>query len=161
MTSMPSPGGTPSLDDLDRALLRLLQRDASRSLERIAVDVGLSKSAVWNRIQRLIQSGVILRQAMILDPARIGLGETFFVSIRTAQHNDDWLRRFQAAIGAMPEVTEAHRLAGTLDYLLKVQTTSTAAFDDFYKRLVAQIDLFDVSSSLSMEAIKAPGPLPV
>jgi Lrp/AsnC family transcriptional regulator len=145
---------TPDLDQDDRAILREMQKDATRSMERIATIVGLSKTTVWNRVQRLIQNRTILRQAAILDPRKVGLKETFFVSIRTSRHDADWTTDFKAAIDEMPEITEAHRLAGTLDYLLKVQVPSTEAFDTFYKSLVSRIAIYDVSSSLSMEQMK-------
>lgn len=146
--------GTVSLDDDDRKILRAVQKDATRSLERIATLVGLSKTTVWNRLQRLNQTGTILRQAAILDPRKIGLKETFFVSVRTSRHDATWLEQFRAVIDDMPAITEAHRLAGTLDYLLKVQVNSTEAFDTFYKELVSRIEIYDVSSSLSMEQMK-------
>lgn len=149
------------IDEDDRAILRELQKDATRSLDRIATLVGLSKTAVWNRIQRLTQEGVILRQVAILDPKKVGLNETFYVSIRTSHHNSDWLDKFQAVIASLPEITEAHRLAGSLDYLIKVQVASTVEFDQFYKKLVSQIDLYDVNSSLSMEIMKHVVALPV
>lgn len=142
------------MDDDDRNILREMQRDATRSLERIAALVGLSKTTVWNRLQKLQQNGTILRQAAILDPRKVGLKETFFVSIRTAQHDSAWLEQFKAVIDDLPEITEAHRLAGTLDYLLKVQVPSTEAFDAFYKKLVSRVAIHDVSSSLSMEEMK-------
>lgn len=156
---MPNRTQIPDADD--RAILREVQTDSTRSLERIAALVGLSKTTVWTRIQRLVQNGTILRQAAILDPRKVGLKETFFVSIRTARHDAQWLDAFKAAIDAMPEITEAHRLAGTLDYLLKVQVPSTEAFDAFYKRLVSEISIYDVSSSLSMEELKRALDLPV
>ena len=114
----------------------------------------MSNTTVWNRLQRLIEAGVILRQGAILDPRKLGLRETFFVSIRTSRHDTEWLAEFKAVIADMPQITEAHRLAGTLDYLLKVQVDSTEAFDAFYKSLVARVSIFDVSSSLSKEEIK-------
>lgn len=149
------------MDSDDKNILREVQTDTTRSLDRIAARVGLPKSTVWNRLQKLIQSGAILRQAAILDAKKIGLKETFFVSIRTSQHDEAWLGRFKQTIDAMPEITEAHRLAGTLDYLLKVQVPSTEAFDAFYKDLVARISIYDVSSSLSMEQMKRSLDLPV
>lgn len=154
-------GTTVRVDEEDRRILRELQRDASQPLDRIAARVGLSKTAVWNRIQRLQQDGVILRQSAIIDAAKIGLAETFFVAIRTSQHNADWLKALHAIVRDLPEITEAHRLAGHLDYLLKVQVESTRAFDDFYKSLVSRIDLFDVTSSLSMEVLKQETALPI
>ena len=159
-TDLPAETAT-ALDRTDRAILRLLQRDASVSMERIATKVGVSKTSVWNRVQRMQQSGVIVRHTVIVDPALVGLVETFFISVRTDQHNSEWLERFSSVVRAMPEVLEAHRLAGSIDYLLKVQVTSTRDFDAFYKRLVAEIHLFEVSSSLSMEVLKHETQLPL
>lgn len=152
---------TVETDDDDRRILAEVQRDSTRSLERIATLVGLSKTTVWNRLQKMIQNGTILRQAAIVDPRKIGLKETFFVSIRTSRHDAAWLEEFRVVIESMPEVTEAHRLAGTLDYLLKVQVRSTEEFDRFYKALVAKVSIHDVSSSLSMEQLKRSLDLPL
>jgi Lrp/AsnC family transcriptional regulator len=150
-----------SIDETDRKILRELQRDSTPSLERLARKVGASKTAVWNRIQRLQRDGVILRQAAVLDPARVGLAETFFIAVRTNHHNAAWLERFSRTVQGMPEILEAHRLAGHTDYLLKVQVASTREFDECYNRLVAEIDLFDVTSSLSMECLKNETALPI
>lgn len=152
---------TDELDAEDKKILRELQSDTTRSIERIALKIGLAKTTVWNRMQKLMQSGTILRQAAILDAQKIGLNETFFVSIRTSNHDKEWLDQFRATIEEMPQITEAHRLAGTLDYLLKVQVPSTEAFDIFYKQLVSRISIHDVSSSLSMERIKHSLDLPL
>lgn len=152
---------TPDIDKDDFKILSEIQRDSTRSLERIAAKVALSKTTVWNRLQKLVQNGTILRHSAILDPRKVGLKETFFVSIRTSQHNGEWLERFKEVIDNMPAITEAYRLAGTLDYLLKVQVPSTEAFDAFYKELVAQVPIYDVSSSLSMEQMKRSLELPI
>ena len=154
-------GPAASLDEADRTILRLLQVDATQPLERIAAKVGLSKTAVWNRIQRLQQVGVILRQVVLVDAQRVGLAETFFVAIKTAQHNSAWFKSLLAIVEELPEIMEAHRLAGDIDYLLKVQVASTRDFDEFYKRLVSRIELFDVTSSLSMEVLKHETALPL
>ena len=157
-TTSRTPAG---LDKADLALLRQLQSDATLSLDRLAKRVGLSKTAVWNRIQRLHSDGVVLRQVAIVDAHAVGLPETFFISIRTSQHNAKWLEAFNRILHEMPEILEAHRLAGEVDYLLKVQVASTRDFDNFYKRLVAQIDLFNVTSTLSMEVMKQETALPI
>lgn len=145
---------TDQIDEDDRKILREVQVDTTRSLERIATKIGMSKTTLWNRLQRMIQNGVVLRQAAILSPKKVGLMETFFVSVRTSQHDSGWLDDFRKVVDDMPEITEAHRLAGTLDYLLKVQVESTEAFDAFYKTLVSRISIYEVSSSLSMEEMK-------
>lgn len=149
------------LDDADRAILRVLQADASLSLERVARKVGMSKTAVWNRIQRLHAAGVILRHTVILDPAKAGIPETFFISVRTNQHDANWAEKFERAVAELPQITEAHRLAGEIDYLLKVQVESTKAFDAFYQELIGRISLYSVSSALSMQVMKRGGALAV
>ena len=143
------------MDDLDRRILTVLQRDCSLSLEAIAREVGSSKSPVWNRIRKLRDAGVIDREVAVLDPAAVGQDEVFFVAIKTSAHSAEWLDRFMRAIREMPEIQEAHRLAGEIDYLLKVRVADTRAFDAFYKRLVGEVELFAVTSSLSMETIKS------
>ena len=157
----PTDGKPFTLDTLDRNILRELQIDATPSLERLAKKIGGSKTSVWNRIHRLEQNGVILRRAAVLDPVQVGLSETFFISIRTSQHNATWLEKFIAIIHDMPEILEAHRLAGETDYMLKVHVASTREFDDFYKRLVAGIDLYNVTSNLSMEVLRSETALPI
>lgn len=130
-------------------------------MERLAKKVGVSKTAVWNRVQRMHQDKVILRQTVIVDPQRVGLTETFFIGVKTNQHNAEWLERFSRIIKNTPGILEAHRLTGETDYLLKVQVSSTREFDLFYKQLVAHIDLYNVTSSLSMEVLKHETALPV
>lgn len=166
-TDAAAPDGAPSeakpanLDEADRNILRILQRDAAQPLERVAKKVGLSKTAVWNRVQRMQQERVILRQAVIVDPVRAGVPETFFVAVKTSRHTDTWLEQLQDIVRDMPEIMDAHRLAGEIDYLLKVQVASTRDFDTFYKRLVSRIELYSVTSSLSMEVLKQETALPL
>ncbi|PZQ46609.1 MAG: ArsR family transcriptional regulator [Rhodovulum sulfidophilum] len=150
-----------ALDDLDRNILALLQRDASLSLDEIAREVGASKTPVWNRIRKLRASGVIKAEVALLDPEKLGLESCFFVLIRTAQHDADWLERFLQAVRSRPEVIEAHRLAGDIDYILKVQVPNARAYDDFYRALIKQVSIFNVTSTLSMEVLKSTTELPL
>ena len=142
------------LDDLDRKILRELQADATISMDALAKKLGSSKTPVWSRIQKLRKSGVIERQVALVNPQTIGLEETFFVAVKTDQHEPEWLEKFAAAVVTMPEILEAHRLTGDIDYLLKVQVQSPSDFDRFYKELIAQVKLHNVTSSLSMECLK-------
>ena len=142
------------LDETDQKILRLIQLDATLPLEEIARQIGSTKSPVWNRIKKLKAAGVIDRAVAILNAQKIGLTETFFISIRTDQHTSDWLSRFTEIVTEMPEILECHRLAGDVDYILKVRVASTRDFDLFYKRFIGRINLFNVTSSLSMEVIK-------
>lgn len=149
------------LDDTDRRILACLQQDATLPLDEIASRVGASRTPVWNRIRRLREAGVIRREVAILDAGALGLEACFFVLIRTSEHDADWARRFLEAVRARPEVTEAHRLAGEIDYLLKVQVRNARAYDRFYQSLIADIRIQNVTALLSMEEMKATTALPI
>jgi len=162
MTTETEKSKTPvKLDNFDRKILLQLQKDATWSMDRLAKHVGVSKTAAWNRVQRMQESGVIKRQVSIIDPVLVGLLETFFIAIKTNQHQQDWLEKFDSVIQKWPQITEAHRLAGDIDYLIKVQVASTRDFDILYKNLVAEVDLYSVTSSLSMEVMKHETALPI
>ena len=152
--AMGANGGYFMLDELDRRILAVIQEDASLPVEAIAAQVNSSKSPVWSRIRKLRERGVIDREVAILDPEKVDRNEVFFVTIKTSTHSKEWLERFAAAIREMGEVQEAHRLAGEIDYILKIRVRDTRAFDSFYKKLVAEVELFSVTSMLSMETLK-------
>ncbi|MCI4663695.1 MAG: Lrp/AsnC family transcriptional regulator [Neomegalonema sp.] len=157
-----SSSETPaSLDELDRKILRELQNDATQSLESLADRVGSSKTPVWTRIRRMRDQGVITRQVALLDPDKVGFDHCFFVLVRTSRHESGWLEDFMAAVQELPEIQEAHRLAGEIDYILKVRVRSTRHFDEFYKRLVAKVEIFNVTSLLSMETMKMSASVPL
>ncbi len=149
------------LDDLDRRILECLQRDASQSLDEIARKVGSSKTPVWNRIRKLRNAGVITRNTTILDPEALGLEACFFVLVRTSAHEADWQTRFLHAVRARPEVLEAHRLAGDVDYILKVRVPNARAYDRFYQALISEVSIHNVTALLSMEEIKFTTELPL
>ncbi|MCA8883891.1 MAG: Lrp/AsnC family transcriptional regulator [Rhodobacteraceae bacterium] len=149
------------LDDLDRKILAELQDDASRTLDEIARRVGSSKTPVWNRIRKMRDAGVIGATTVILDPDALGLEACFFVLIRTSEHEAEWQRKFLATLRARPEVLEAHRLAGEIDYILKVQVANAKAYDEFYQALISEVRIFNVTALLSMERIKQTTALPV
>lgn len=149
------------IDDLDRKILAELQADASQSLDEIARKVGSSKTPVWNRIRRMKESGVITRQTAILDAEALGLEACFFVLIRTSEHEADWQRRFLDVLRRRPEVLEAHRLAGDIDYILKVRVRNARAYDTFYQALISEVKIYNVTALLSMEEIKSTTVLPL
>jgi Lrp/AsnC family transcriptional regulator len=149
------------MDRLDRKILRLLQEDATLAVADIAKKVGLSTTPCWRRIQKLEEDGVIKRRVAVLDPAKINTRVTVFVSIRTNAHNPEWLRRFSEVISEFPEVVEFYRMSGAVDYLLKVVVPDIAAYDAVYKRLIAKIEISDVSSAFAMEQIKYTTQLPL
>lgn len=142
------------LDELDRKILRLVQMNADLGIEDLAAKVGSSRTPVWTRLKKLRARGVIRKTVALLDAQHLGLLETFFISIRTDQHSQAWLDAFSKVIQDSPEVQEVHRLAGDVDYLMKVRVASSRDFDAFYKRFIGRINLFNVTSSLAMETIK-------
>ena len=144
---------TPKIDELDRKILVALQEDSAQSLEEIAATVGASKTPVWNRIKKLKAGGVIDRQVAIVNPDAIGLGMCFYVLVRTAEHEAGWIEQFLTALKKRPEIMEAHRLAGDVDYILKVRVADAAAYDAFYRALTADSSIFNVTSLLSMEEL--------
>lgn len=150
-----------ALDDLDRNILAILQEDATLALDEIARRVGASKTPVWNRIRKMRASGLIRAEVALLDPDKLGLESCFFVLIRTSQHDAAWLERFLNAVRSRPEVMEAHRLAGDIDYILKVRVANARAYDAFYRALISEVSIFNVTSSLSMEEIKSTTALPL
>jgi Lrp/AsnC family transcriptional regulator len=151
----------PKMDVTDRKILTLLQGDASLSVAEIGSRVGLSSTPCWKRIQRLEADGVIQRRVALVDQDKIGLGITVFVSIETGDHSQDWLSKFADMVGAMPEVMEFYRMAGDVDYMLRVVVPDIQGYDTFYKKLIASVALKNVTSRFAMEKIKSTTALPI
>ena len=149
------------MDRTDREILACLQEDATMPVAEIARRVGLSSTPCWRRIQKLEESKVIRGRVALLDSRKLNVGMTAFVSIRTNQHSLEWLETFAAAVREMPEVVELYRMSGEIDYLLRVVVPDIDAYDRFYKKLIAKIQLSDVSSSFAMEQIKYTTALPL
>lgn len=149
------------LDSLDREILSILQHDAGLPLDVIATRVHSSRTPVWNRIKKLYAKKVIRHNTVLLDPIALGLEACFFVLIRTNRHEADWQKQFLETIQSQPEVLEAHRLAGDIDYILKVRVKNAMSYDQFYQKLIAEVDIYNVTALLSMEEIKSTTVLPV
>ena len=149
------------MDAIDRKILDLLQRDCTLSIAEVGSRVGLSQTPCWKRIQRLEADGYITRRVALLDPEKMGLGLNVFVSIEISDHSHEWLARFSQAVMDMPEVMEFYRMAGDVDYMLRVVVADMAAYDAFYKRLIAAFPLKNVTSRFAMERVKATTVLPL
>jgi Lrp/AsnC family transcriptional regulator len=149
------------LDAIDRKILTVLQEDASLSVAEIGDRVGLSSTPCWKRIQRLEADGVIQRRVAIVDQDRLGLGVTVFVSVETGDHSEEWLKRFADVVSGLPEVMEFYRMAGDVDYMLRVVVPDIPGYDAFYKRLIATVPLKNVTSRFAMEKIKSTTELPI
>jgi Lrp/AsnC family transcriptional regulator len=150
-----------ALDAIDVALLTALQADATLTVQRLAEIAGLSSNACWRRIKAFEQAGLIVGRVALLDPVKAGLGVTVFVSIKTAEHAADWLAQFAEAVRGLAEVVEFYRMAGDIDYLMKLRVADIAHYDRVYKALIAQVRLVDVSAAFAMEEIKHTTALPL
>lgn len=149
------------LDTIDVKILDLLQTDASLPIAEIADRVALSQNACWRRIKQLEERGVIKKRVALLDPEKLGAGLTVFVAVRAGEHTEKWLETFSAAVRRMPEVIEFYRIAGEIDYLLKLQVADMAAYDRAYKSLIRAARLMDVSASFAMEELKRTTAVPL
>lgn len=150
-----------AMDATDRKILIILQEDASLPVAEVAARVNLSQTPCWRRIQKMEEAGIIQRRVVLVDPDRIGLGLSVFVEIETGDHSADWLTRFAETIRAMPEVMDLYRMAGDVDYLLRVVVGSMAEFDAFYQRLTRAVPLKNVTSRVAMERVKATTAYPI
>jgi len=150
-----------SPDAVDRKILRLLQQDAALTIQELSRRINLSPTPCWRRIRQLEAAGIIVGRVTLLDPARIGVGVTVFVRVKTRHHTIEWFRRFAKAVEAIPEIIEFYRMSGDIDYLLKIVVPDIAGYDAVYKRLIGAIDLEDVSSSFALERIKSTTALPL
>ena len=149
------------MDPIDRKILALLQNNAGLAIADIADKVGLSQTPCWKRIQKMEHTGVIKARVALLDAKKLNLGLTVFVIIRTNQHDDAWLQKFARAVRDMPEITAIWRMAGDIDYLLRVVVRDMESYDAFYKKLIKRVPLNDVSSMFVMEEIKYTTALPL
>ncbi|MEM7067979.1 MAG: Lrp/AsnC family transcriptional regulator [Pseudomonadota bacterium] len=149
------------MDKTDKAILAILQKDSTLPVADIARRVGLSTTPCWRRIQKMEEDKVIRRRVALLDPNSVNTGVTVFVFVKTDKHNEEWLKRFSEVISRYPEVVGFYRMSGDIDYLLRVVVPDISAYDGFYKRLVSDIDIENVSSAFAMEQIKDTTELPL
>lgn len=150
-----------NIDPKDCDILRELQKDSAQSIEDIATKVHLSRNACWRRVKALEEAGVIRGRVALLDAAKLNLGVTAFIAIKTSSHEQRWLEKFSAAVKDMPEIIAVYRTTGDTDYLLHAVVPDIAGYDKLYKRLIAKIPLNDVSSSFVMEKVKETTVLPL
>lgn len=150
-----------NFDDKDREILKILQADSTVSLETIAARVSVSVNTCWRRVRRLEESGIIQARVALCDPEKLGVGQTVFVAIKTRDHSSAWLKKFAATVTAIPEVIEFYRMAGDVDYLLKIAVSSVADYDRVYKSLISKTEVADVSATFAMECLKNTTELPI
>ncbi|WGD53584.1 Lrp/AsnC family transcriptional regulator [Bradyrhizobium sp. CB1650] len=159
--AIPFPETSRRLDSIDRKILMVLQEDASLAVAEVGDRVGLSSTPCWKRIQRLEANGVILKRVALVEQNKLGLGISVFVSVESADHSEAWLKKFAAAVSAMPEVMELYRMAGDVDYMLRVVVADMQGYDLFYRKLIDAVPLKNVTSRFAMEKIKSTTALPI
>ena len=152
---------TKNIDKIDRAILNALQNDASLSVDDVSQRVNLSRNACWRRIKMMEDAGIIKARVALVNPACVGVPLTAMVLIRTNKHDEMWMKDFQSALQAFPEVVGAYRMTGDLDYVLRVRVADVPAYDAFYKRLTSRISVSDISASFVMEEIKETTAVPL
>ena len=149
------------MDKRDKAILKSLQDNADVTVGELAEIIGLSKSACWRRIQNLEEAGIIGAKVTLLNQQKLGLNLTVFTAIRTHEHTRKWFDQFHAVTTTMPNVMEVHRMSGDVDYLMRAVVPDMKSYDSMYRELIGKVNLFDVSSSFSMETIKYTTALPL
>jgi len=149
------------LDSTDRAILRIIQQDATHSVEAIAAEVSVAPNTCWRRIKQMEAKGIIRGRVALVDPVRVGAGQVVFVLVRTRKHNKEWIEEFGRVVTDIPEVVEFHRIAGEIDYILKIACADVAHYDRVYKQLVERLDLADINAAFAMECLKNTTALPV
>ena len=150
-----------NIDDTDRQILKILQADSTTPLETIGERLSVSVNTCWRRVRRLEDDGIIQGRVAICDPEKLGLGQTVFVAVKTSEHSSAWLKKFSKTVSAIPEVVEFYRMAGEVDYLLKIAVNSVADYDRVYKSLISKIEVADVSATFAMECLKNTTELPI
>ncbi len=149
------------IDQIDRKILDVLQRDASLSQREVADRVGLSQNALWRRLKKLEEEGVLLGSRMRIDPTALGLDLTVFVMVRTRNHSMEWAEGFKAHVARIPQVAEMHRIGGDWDYMLKIITSGMSGYDGVYRRLTTGYELDTVTGFFSMETMLEDRPVDV
>ncbi len=149
------------LDLIDRKIVAELMRDATLPVAQIADKAGLSQTPCWKRIQKLEANGVLTGRVALADPEKLGFGLTVFVGIEASDHSAGWRDAFAAATEQIPEIMEVYRMAGEIDYLLRVAVADTMAYDRLYKRLTDAVPIKNVTSHFAMERMKYTTAYPV
>jgi len=147
-------------DEIDRKILDIIQSDSSYSMDEISDFVNLSRNACWRRIRRMEEAGIIKARVALVEPSSINLGLSAFVMIRTNSHDTSWAEKFDKVVKCFPEIMGAHRMAGDLDYILRVRVRDVKDYDNFYQTLISKISISDISASFVMDDIKDTTALP-
>ncbi|WP_425099775.1 Lrp/AsnC family transcriptional regulator [Tropicibacter sp. S64] len=150
------------LDETDRRILRVLQREGRISNADLSERVNLSSSACHRRVQRLEASGVIREYVGLLDARKLGFPTTVFVEIKLQAQADDVLDAFEKAVSRVPDVLECHLMAGTADYILKVVAEDTEDFARIHRQYLTRLPgVAQMQSSFALRTVFKTTALPV
>lgn len=143
-----------TFDAIDKQILDILQEDSEIPVQVISENVGLSANPCWRRIKRMEEAGVIKKRVALVDQSRAKVPLTVFIGVSTSRHEIEWLNRFRDLIDEIPEVVEAYRLTGTVDYILKVIVPDMTSYDAVYKQMIQRLEFSQVNSMMAMEELK-------
>ncbi|WP_336740684.1 Lrp/AsnC family transcriptional regulator [Aureimonas altamirensis] len=149
------------IDHIDARIIMELQEDASQSQRDLADKIGLSQNACWRRIKQLQEDGVLKGQTARIDRELLGRGLVVFAMIRTRNHSAEWLKKFRSHVTSIADITDFYRIGGDYDYMLKIVTRDMKSYDEVYQRLIEKLDLENVTSYFTMEAILENRAIPI
>jgi Lrp/AsnC family leucine-responsive transcriptional regulator len=150
------------LDEMDRAILRVLQAHGRMTHAELSERVHLSPSACHRRVQRLEQAGVIDGYVALLNPRAVARVTTVFVEIKLASQSDETLDAFEKAVARVPDVLECHLMAGSADYLLKVVARDSEEFARIHRQHLARLPgVAQMQSSFALKTVFKTTALPV
>ena len=150
------------MDEIDKKILSILQKDITIPLSDIAKRTGISKTPCWNRIRKMEEEGVISNKVAILDNKKINLPIVVFLSISVSHHTKEWINKFHNTVSKYNQIIEVHRITGSdIDYLLKIVSSSVDEYDIFQQKLINDIEFSKMSSGIALKEIKKIYSLPL
>ncbi len=148
------------LDKIDMTLLRLLSENAELSTGALARRIDMSQPAIWRRVHRLEESGVIRGRRIVLDREKLGFGVTVFLGIKLSGKKGVQLEDFERAVSAIPEVQTVEHVLGMYDYRLRVVARDIADFERVLRRRIMTLQgVGDVEANVLLSEERRIGPL--
>ena len=149
------------MDSIDKKILSIIQKNASIPLSELSKKVGISSTPCWNRIKKMEENGTILGKVTILNKEKINLPITVFLSVSIGNHQEEWLMKFKNMVLKYDQITEVYRLAGSMDYLLKIVAPSIEAYDKFQQKLINEFEFTHMTSNITLKELKNNHHLPL
>ena len=150
------------MDQIDKKILEIIQKDSSIPLSNLSKRVGISSTPCWNRIKKMEEEKIINSKITILNNEKINLFITVFLSISVKSHQEEWFTKFKETIIKYDQIIEVYRLASsTTDYLLKIVAPSINEYDKFQQKLINEIEFTNMTSNISLKEIKKNNYLPL